>query len=82
MQTMYIALGLIFVILGYIAYEHMNINKKLEKASLCKAVSACGAAPAPTQAATQPTVQAYHKAYDMPKGREKYAERREPKRAN
>lgn len=69
MQVIYIALGLIFVLLGYVAYEHMNINKKLEKAHLCKAIAECGTATPAT------TTQGYAKSYDLPKGREKYAEK-------
>ncbi len=73
MQVIYIALGLIFVLLGYVAYEHMNINKKLEKAHLCKAIAQCG---------TAGTVQNYGKAMEreLPVKREKYHEKmREPK---
>ncbi len=69
MQVIYIALGLIFVLLGYVAYEHMNINKKLEKAHLCKAISECAASTA------APVAQGFAKSYDLPKGREKYAEK-------
>ena len=74
MQVIYIALGLIFVLLGYVAYEHMNINKKLEKAHLCKALAQCG---------TATTTQGYAKAMEreLPIKGEKYEKMREPKTA-
>ena len=78
MQPIYIALGLIFLMLGYVAYEHMHINKKLEKASLCKAVASCTPAAAPSGTTTQ----GYAKSYDMPSKREKYERVREPRKAN